>query len=259
MNTVLALASVVIRELYRRKDFYVLFVLTAVITLAMGSVSFFNMPNIARDLKEICLLLVWVSGLVIALTTTARQIPAELENRTLFPLLAKPVTRAQVLAGKFLGCWFAVGVSLAVFYLFLGVISGSRDGAWPVWNYLQGFWLQWIMLAVVIAMVLFGSVLFTSPAENITICFLIVVGILFLGGHLNQVVLRQPEPTRTIGYTIYFLIPHLEWFDTREFIVYSRPLIAWSDVLLASLYATAYAGFFGFAAWLLFRRKALTS
>ena len=53
MNTVLAIASVVIKELYRRKDFYVLFVLTALITLVMGSVSFFNDAKIVRYLKEI--------------------------------------------------------------------------------------------------------------------------------------------------------------------------------------------------------------
>ena len=76
MKTIFALSSVVIKELYRRKDFYVLFVLTAVITLLMGSVQFFNDHNIVRYLKEICLLLVWISGLVVAIGTTARQIPA---------------------------------------------------------------------------------------------------------------------------------------------------------------------------------------
>ncbi len=259
MNTVFALANVVIKELCRRKDFYVLFVLTAVITLAMGSVNFFNVPNIVRDLKEICLLLIWISGLVIALTTTARQIPAERENRTIFPLLAKPVTRGQIIAGKFLGCWLAVGVSLAVFYFFFTVISSSREGAWPVLNYFQAFWLQWMMLAVVIAIVLFGSVVFTSPAENVTICFFIVIGILLLGGHLNQVALRQVEPVRTIAYTVYFLIPHLEWFDLREFVVYHWALISWLDCLLATIYAAVYTALFLFATWLVFRRKPLTA
>ena len=36
MNTIWALAGVVVKELYRRKDFYVLFVLTALITIATG-------------------------------------------------------------------------------------------------------------------------------------------------------------------------------------------------------------------------------
>src|SRR5438874_10356856 len=98
MNTVLALAQVVIKELYRRKDFYVLFVLTAVITLLLGSVNFFHDDKIVRYLKEICLLLIWISALVVAIGTAARQIPAERESRTIFPLLAKPVTRAHVIA-----------------------------------------------------------------------------------------------------------------------------------------------------------------
>ena len=142
MNTILALTSVVIKELYRRKDFYVLFVLTALITLLMGSVSFFNDAKIVRYVKEIALLLIWVSALVIAIATTARQIPAERENRTIFPLLAKPVTRGHVILGKFTGCWLACGLTLMVFYLFFAVVSGTREHYWPLGNLLQALWLQ---------------------------------------------------------------------------------------------------------------------
>src|ERR1043165_7645663 len=112
MNSALAIASVVIKESYRRKDFYVLFVLTAVLTLTLGSASFFNDKSIVRYLKEVCLLFIWISALVIAVGTSARQIPAERENRTIFPLLAKPISRAQLIAGKFLGCWLAWGLAL---------------------------------------------------------------------------------------------------------------------------------------------------
>src|ERR1035441_3715985 len=88
MNNIFAVAGIVIKELYRRKDFYVLFILTIVICLIMASVNIFNDNQIIRYLKELCLLLIWVSSLVIAITTTARQIPAEREQRTLLPLLA---------------------------------------------------------------------------------------------------------------------------------------------------------------------------
>src|SRR5438270_8027820 len=137
MNTILALSGVVIKELYRRKDFYVLFVLTAVITLLLGSVSFFNDAKIVRYLKEVVLLLIWVSALVIAITTTARQIPAERENRTIFPLLAKPVTRSHVVLGKFLGCWQANGIALLVFYLFFAIVSGTREHVLHLTHYFQ--------------------------------------------------------------------------------------------------------------------------
>src|ERR1051326_7746367 len=144
MNTVFAIAGVVIKELYRRKDFYVLLVLTVLITIVMGMVNFFHDSNIVRYLKEICLWLIWLSALIIAIVTTARQIPAERENRTIFPLLAKPVTRAQVILGKFAGCWFACGIALVVFYVFFGVVAASREHTWDVLGYLQGLWLQWL-------------------------------------------------------------------------------------------------------------------
>ena len=86
MNNIFAVAGIVVKELYRRKDFYVLFILTIVICLIMASVNIFSDNQIIRYLKELCLLLIWVSSLVIAITTTARQIPAEriLAPRTKF-------------------------------------------------------------------------------------------------------------------------------------------------------------------------------
>src|SRR6476646_11016539 len=125
MTKVMALSGVVIKELYRRKDFYVLLFLTVVLTLLMASARFFNDSAIVRILKETCMWLIWISALVIAIVTTARQIPAERENRTIFPLLAKPVTRNQVVLGKFGGCWIATGIALVVFYVFFTIVAGT--------------------------------------------------------------------------------------------------------------------------------------
>lgn len=259
MNTIWALIGVVIKELYRRKDFYVMFVLTALITIAAGSVQFFHDPNIVRYIKDLCLLLIWVSALLITIGMTARQIPAERESRTIFPLLAKPVTRGQVLLGKFFGCWLASGIALIFFYAFFAIVTGSRDQNWPLLEYFQALLLQWVMLGVVTAMVLLGSIVFSAPSANATICFIVVAGILFLGRHLNTVALHNSEPVRSIIYTIYFLIPHLELFDVRERLVGGWGLVNWLDCALATLYAAAYAGLFLLLAWLGFRRKNLNA
>ena len=42
MNKIFAISNVVLLEMYRRKDFYVLFIVTALITAVMGSVTFFK-------------------------------------------------------------------------------------------------------------------------------------------------------------------------------------------------------------------------
>src|SRR5688500_6405530 len=179
MNKIFAIAGVVVKELFRRKDFYVLFIITVLLSVLMAGVNIFNEPRIARYVKELCLLLIWLSSLVIAITTAARQIPSEKEQRTLFPLLAKPVRRSQVLIGKFLGCWLACGGTLVCFYLFFGVLSSMREGHWPVLNYLQAMVLHWFMLGIVTAITILGSILFSAPSSNITICFALVSAILF--------------------------------------------------------------------------------
>jgi len=257
LNNALAIGGVVIKELYRRKDFYVLFILTALLTLVLGSVNFFNEDKIVRYLKEICLLLIWISSLVIAITTTARQLPAEREQRTIFPLLAKPVTRPQLVVGKFLGCWLACGLSLLVFYFFFGVVSGSREHYWPVLNYIQAITLHWFMLGVVAAMTLLGSVVFTAPSSNNTITFVVVAGILLLARHLNKVALQLSEPWQSVVYGCYFAIPHLELFDVRDLIVHNFAVIPWLIWAAALGYATVYAAGFLAATCLVFRRQAL--
>jgi len=256
MKTIFAIAGLVIKEIYRRKDFYVLFFMTALVTVIMGALNFFDDPNIVRFLKSVCLMLVWISALVIAVVTTARQMPAERENRTIFPLLAKPVTRRQVLAGKYFGCWLACGIALVVFDLFFGIVSASREHVSLV-QMLKGFWLQWVMLAMVVGLSLLGSFVFAAPSSNSTICFVVVGGILFLGGHLNQVAAQLHEPMRFIVYSVYFLIPHLEWCNQREALVNDRQLAAWSYCAMAAVYAAVYSAALLQATWLVFRRKPL--
>jgi ABC-type transport system involved in multi-copper enzyme maturation permease subunit len=255
LNNIWAIGGVVIKELCRRKDFYVLFILTALITLALGSVNFFGEDGTVRYLKEICLALIWVSSLVIAVTTTARQIPAERENRTLFPLLAKPVTRSQLLLGKFLGCWLASGLSLLVFYTFFAVISGARAHDWPVLNYFQAATLHWFALGVVTAMALLGSILFAAPSSNATIVLVLAVGILLVGRHLNKIALKLSEPAQSVVSALYFAIPHLELFDVRDLVIHewgTVPWLVWSGALV---YAAAYTALLLTLACLIFRRR----
>ncbi|HKX61466.1 MAG TPA: ABC transporter permease subunit, partial [Verrucomicrobiae bacterium] len=240
LGNILAISSLVIKELYRRKDFYVLFILTALLTVVMGSATFFSIENVSRYLQEICLFLIWISSLVIAVVTTARQIPAERENRTLFPLLAKPVTRNDVVLGKFAGCWLATGLALLVFYFFFGLISGLREHHWPVGNHLQALVLHWFMLGIVCAMTVLGSVVLAAPSSTNTIVLVLTAGILLVGRHLNKVALGLDEPGQTIVYWIYYLLPHLELFDLRDLIIHEWGLVRWPIFGGALAYAAVY-------------------
>jgi ABC-type transport system involved in multi-copper enzyme maturation permease subunit len=251
------MAGVVIREMCRRKDFYVMFILTVVLVLTMGSLNFFNDDNIVRYLKELCLLLIWMAAFVIAVTAAARQIPAEIENRTLFPLLAKPVTRDQVVWGKFLGCWLACGLALIVFYVFFACLSASREHTLPLAAYWQAFCLHWFLLAIITAGALLGSLIFAAPSSNATICFVLIFAVMVLGRHLHRIALGLTEPASTLVYLLYYLLPHLELFDVRDLIIHNWEPVPWVKCLLVVAYGSAYAAIFLVLGCLVFRRKTL--
>jgi Cu-processing system permease protein len=260
MRNVFAIAKVVLLEMYRRKDFYVLFIVTVLITAVMGSVTFFHDANIVRYLKDLCLFLILASSLFIAIGATARQIPAERESRTIFPLMAKPVSRAEILVGKFLGCWLACGVALLIFYVFFICMVLTREHSLPVSTlaaYFQAATLHWAMLAVVVALTLLGSLVFTAVSSNVTIAFISVVFILLLGRHLHKVALHMNEVSGTLITGLYFIIPHLELFDMRDLIVHDWGSVPWTFWLIDWVYAAFYSALLLLASWLVFRKKVL--
>ena len=114
-----------------------------------------------------------------------------------------------------------------------------------------------LMLGIVIAFTVLGSIIFAAPSSNSTITFILALALLLVGRHLNKVALQQSEPVSIIMYAVYFVIPHLELFDVRDLIIHNWDPIDWMVCGVATLYAAAYAVFFLIATWLVFRRQPL--
>ena len=93
MISVLTIAGVVWLEVLRRKDVYVLFILLAAFLIALLTLDVFGLGSAVGYVKELGLLLVWLFSWILAVTVSVRQLTREEEQGTIFPLLAKPVTR----------------------------------------------------------------------------------------------------------------------------------------------------------------------
>ncbi|MBX3730919.1 MAG: hypothetical protein KF858_17215 [Candidatus Sumerlaeia bacterium] len=93
-------------ELVRRKDLWVLSILMGVFLLGVLVVALVGIetPSTATFLLNLGLSLSVFSAHLLALLLAARQVPDDIENRTLYPLLAKPVGRTAYLLGKWAAC-----------------------------------------------------------------------------------------------------------------------------------------------------------
>jgi len=103
MMRVLAIGGNTFTELVRQKVFYILLVFALAV---IGSSSFMAQLSFQEQfqmLKDVCLGAMSVFTSLLAILATANFLPKDLEDRTIYTLLAKPVPRWAYLLGKLCG------------------------------------------------------------------------------------------------------------------------------------------------------------
>lgn len=237
-------------ELLRRKDLYVLAFFMCLFLLGVGVVQVVGIENAATAtfLLNLGLTLAYFSAHVLTLLLTARQMPDEVDNRTLYPLLAKPLERRHLLAGK----WAAATASGTLVYLALFLVAWGftpRHGAHSAGCLLQMLMLQPLSIAMLAAFALCGS-LFMPRAVN-----LVLLLALFLGGSTVSGLLRV-----RIGTAFEWILVYLPNFSNLNLTIrYTDGIVPLGVMELVSIMAyglvfTALA--LSLAAWR-FERRAL--
>ncbi|MDP8299580.1 MAG: ABC transporter permease subunit [Candidatus Tantalella remota] len=256
MRAVFAIVSAMMRELIRKKDVYVLFIFLIVLLTILACQNFFQIEGISRYVRDFGYTAVMFFSFIIAVTFTARQIPAEIEARTIYPLLAKPLSRYTLIFSKF--CGGAV-VSVLCFILFFTVYGlfcfFGVEGVDPV-LFVQGLIFGILCLCLVSALVVFLSTFMTLSA-NVTVSFLLFMLINGFSGPLRNTVLLTRGIASSAAGVVYYLLPHFDFYDLRIRITHAwDPLPMWL-IFSVTAYTVFYCFMLLFFAGAIFRRKRL--
>jgi ABC-type transport system involved in multi-copper enzyme maturation permease subunit len=176
-------------------------------------------------------------GTLIAVFIGTGLISKEIERRSLYPLLAKPVSRAEFYLGKFAGLSFTLAVNLAVMaaalYLTLLLTGSGADlrllaAIYPI--------LLGLVLTVAFAM------LFSAVASSASTAAVFTVGVVIAGRYADVVRnIREIAPGVPAWATelFYAVIPNFRNFDFKDRVAHGDPVpgavLAW-----ATVYAFAY-------------------
>ena len=249
-----SLITLSLLDLYRRKDLLVLLMLTLVLLVPLAMIEPFGVDGGNRYLNEIAMLLIWMFSIVISLGVSSRLFPPEFESRTIYPLLAKPVSRGVLLVGKYLGALVTSISALAIFYLLYALLAATGRGAWFPPILIQAFLLHVGFIVVITAIGLLGSLLMT-PSANMTICGVLVASMLLYGRNLPGLITSTAAPLNGVVAVFHAVGPHLEFFDMRQRMVHEWSMVPWTVLGIVMLYALCYAGACLFLAGAVLRRK----
>ena len=206
-----ALSQATVLESVRRKDLYVAMILSFLMIGMAALVGRFGVQGLDIFLKSATLTVINLLSVILAVVFAARQLPEEISRRTIYPLLARPISRTDLLIGKFLGVFCLAGLGLLVFGL-IGWGTLSVYGMHPgviFWQYLV---LRLFVLMLLCAVTVTTSV-FLTPQATVTITLLMAVG----SQAFSQSTLLLDKTSDGFGQVIlrglYFVIPELNLFD----------------------------------------------
>lgn len=252
MRRLLAVAANTYRESIRERVLYNLVFFAILMTLSGLLMGRLSIRQDEKIIKDIGLASIDLFGTLIAVFVGVALVNKEVERRSLYPLLAKPLERHEFILGKFLGLGLTLLVNtalmaaglLATLYLTHGRLQlGLLRAIYPI--YLS-------LLLVTALAVLFSTI--TSTAAFAAVCSVCAV----VAGRFSDVIrnMKDVVPDAPVGLinALYFALPNFRNFDLKDRVVYGDPVTG-GDLAWLTLYAAAYAGVALAVTTLAFRRK----
>ena len=252
------IAKSVLIEAVRRKEIYTIVLISTLLIGAVMTVDFFNLDGLTKFYREIALKVMSIATAMTTIVLAARQLPREFDSRTIYPLMARPISRAEFLGGKLLGVMCAAAFCFALFMAVYIIGNLWLQGDFPVALFVQYIYLQLLMMLVLATLSMWLSLLATFDAA-------ITIGVLFylLSTTLTTVTMYLYDFVGAIGQKVLvlmiYLIPQITLFDLSGKAVHSDK---WDPVGIGTmtgitLYGGVYALIYFGLTLLWFRRRAL--
>jgi ABC-type transport system involved in multi-copper enzyme maturation permease subunit len=258
---VLAIAHNTFRENIRDKILYNLILFALIMILSAAVLGQLTLGHEDKVIVDLGLTSISVFGTLIAIFIGTSLVYKEIEKRTVYVLLAKPVRRWEFVFGKYLGLLWTLTINVVVMAAGL-VLTLMWQGGADLQRCLRlapAVFLILLSLALTTALALVFST-FSTPA-------LAVLFTLFLWGigHFNSDLLAfgaltKSEPVKWLCKILYYGLPNFSNFhvidgsNVIQSAAYYRPIpliaVGW-----ITLYGLLYSGVLLVAAMLLFSRR----
>ena len=255
IGRIAAIATHTFKEAVRDR-ILVLFLIFALAMMAASTVlSWLTVGSELKIVTDLGLGAIAIFGTAIAIFIGITLVHKEVEKKTIYAVLAKPVSRWEFLVGKYFGLMLTLAVVTGLMTVFYVLLVWWKGGVFPA-HLLPAVLLAYMELSIITAVALVFSS-FTTPM--LAAVFTVAV---YVVGHLTWglasfVDLAPGAGTQSLVTLLYYALPDLETFNIRSRVVHQLPITP-GYVLDAVGYALAYTAGMLALATVLFRRRDLT-
>lgn len=238
MRSIAVIALNTFRENLRDKILYNLLLFALFLiggSAVLGKLTFIDHDKIMTDAG---LAAINIVGVIIAIFVGIGLVNKEIERRTIYTIIARPIGRSEFLLGKYVGLMTTLGVNISVMVaVYFGVLALNHT---PIHaSLLQAAQLIFIELLIVTATALLFST-FTTPSLSA----MFTIG-LYVVGHLSSdlrglAATSTSEITKTVMTGLYYVAPNLEMLNIKGQAAAGVPVVL-SYQAVATAYGLLYS------------------
>ena len=255
MNKVLAIGLNTFKESIRDKVFYSLLFFAVILVFFSIVLSKLTLGDAMKIIKDFGLGSISIAGTLIAIFVGIGMVYKEMEKRTIYIILSKPLARWQFLMGKFLGLSLTILVEVSVMTVLLFALCFAYEKVLP-WPLLIAIVPIFFEILIILAFAVFFSSFSTPFLSGM---FTLAV---FIIGHFTRDLRQLASVSEDALFKVfadaaYYILPNLEYLNYKTRVVHDLA-IPGQQFFLSLFYAVCYAALVLTAAVFIFKRRDIT-
>lgn len=247
-----AIAIITFKEAIRDRILYLLLFFAAVCIIFSRLLALLTVGDRAKIIMDVGLASLSLFGALMAILIGTGLVYKEIDKRTIYTLLSKPIQRYQFLLGKYLGLLLTLFIMLALMTVIFLVLFLLHN--YPVeGSIFIAILFIFVELCLITAVAMLFSCFSTPILSTLFSLSFYLIGHLSWG--LETLINKMPQGgVKTLARIMYTLLPDLENFNFKTEIVHHLPIPP-KIFLYSSLYGIFYTVFILALAMLVFRRR----
>lgn len=206
----------------------------------------------AKLMKDLGLASINIFGVLIAVFVGIGLVSKEIEKRTIYSIIAKPIPRYQFILGRYSGLALTLSVNIAIMAVGFALVLLLGNVSLDI-GLMKAIGLIFLELLLIVAVAIMFST-FTTPTLSATFTLAIYV-IGHLTGDLKAFGDKLENPLLSgVLNVLYYALPNLAHFNVKSEAAHGIP-ISWNYLLVTVSYGVVYAASVMVAACMIFQRR----